>query len=224
MAYLIVEKGNAGDIGKRFSLGEDPVLIGRGTDYSPDIVLQDTCVSRRHAKINFESGHFALSDLKSTNGTSLNGILVEPGKSYPLKPESVIGLGIISGSEARVLLRFKESSTVTTTRIPESLLKEGIPGNWLKIDEGKCEIWVDENRIIVSKKEYALILYLHSKLGKVCQRDELISKVWPEVADAAGVSDAAIDQLVHRLRLKIELDPLHPGHLISRKGFGYMLI
>ncbi len=33
--------------------------------------------------------------------------------------------------------------------------------------------------------------------------------------------NAAIDQLIHRLRMKIEPTPLRPKRLISRKGFGY---
>jgi pSer/pThr/pTyr-binding forkhead associated (FHA) protein len=224
MAFIIVEKGDPGLTGKRFSLGESPVLIGRGTEFKPDISLQDTCVSRRHAEIRFDRDHFVVRDLKSTNGTTIDGVLMEPGKFYPLKNDSVIGLCVTSGLETRISLRFKESSTVSTTRISPTVVNDVNPVDWIRIDKEKCEIWVDDYQISVSKKEYALMLYLYVKLGKVCQRDELIAGVWPEVANAAGVSDAAIDQLIHRLRLKIESDPAHPKHLISRKGFGYKLI
>ena len=61
---------------------------------------------------------------------------------------------------------------------------------------------------------------LQKTAGKVCTREELISEVWPEVCHAGGVSDAAIDQLVHRLRLKIEVNPSEPKRLINRRGSG----
>lgn len=223
MAFVIVEKGNSGDIGKRFAIGEDAVLIGRGaTGYNPDITLHDDYVSRRHAEISFDKNYFMLRDLNSTNGTALDGLRIEPGKFYRLQHDSVIGLGVALGAEARVALRFRESPTASTTKMAAP--GETSPLIWLRVDLEKGEIWVDERQITVSRKEYDLILCLQAKTGKVCSKDEVIAKVWPEAKDSAGVSDAAIDQLVHRLRLKIEHDPAKPRHLISRKGFGYMLV
>ncbi len=96
--------------------------------------------------------------------------------------------------------------------------------NWLRIDEKIGEVWIDEKQVRLPKKEYRLIVFLQKRAGRVCTREELISDVWPEVCDASGVSDAAIDQLVHRLRLKIEADPSQPKRLVSRRGFGYILV
>jgi DNA-binding response OmpR family regulator len=96
--------------------------------------------------------------------------------------------------------------------------------SWLRIDERLGEVWIDDKEVRLPKKEYKLIICLQKRAGKVYTREELISEVWPEVLDASGVSDAAIDQLVHRLRLKIEVDPSQPKRLISRRGFGYMLV
>ncbi len=222
MAYLIVEKAATGDIGKKFSLDEKAVLIGRGTaDHTPDVNLQDKFVSRRHAEISFANNCFLLRDLNSTNGTALDGRRIEPQTPYRLQDEATIGLGVGLGGDAGVLLRFKESPTTATA----SLTANGViaPLGWLKIDLQRGEIWVDGKRVVVSRKEYDLILCLQRKAGKVCSKDELVANVWPEAIDAAGVSDAAIDQLLHRLRLKIEPDSSNPQRLISRRGFGYIL-
>ncbi len=222
MAFVVVEKGSGRDIGRKFPLDERGALIGRGTTGSkPDIALQDEFISRRHAEISFNNHIFLLRDLNSTNGTILDGQRIESNKPYRLKQDSSIGLGIVPGGEARVVLRFKELPTTETTRL-------GSAGDitfldWLRIDLEKGEIFVDDKPVIVSRKEYDLILYLHDKAGKVCSKDEVIANVWPEVVDASGVSDAAIDQLLHRLRLKIERDPTNPKRLISRRGFGYIL-
>ncbi len=55
----------------RFRLGERPVFIGR--DPSNDIVLTDDTVSNRHASAWIQGNDVWLEDLRSTNGTTVNG-------------------------------------------------------------------------------------------------------------------------------------------------------
>lgn len=223
MAFIVVEKGNSQDVGKTFSVGEKALVIGRETpESSPAIVLHDEYVSRNHAEIVLDQNRLLVRDLHSTNGTTIDGVRMEPGKSYPLKNGSTIGLGITSEG-ARVVLKFKESM-ISTARLEETKTNDISAIGWLRIDQDKGEVWVDEKQLVLSRKEYDLILCLRRAAGRVCRRDELVSSIWPEVVNAAGVSDAAIDQLVHRVRLKIEPDPSRPRRLVSRKGFGYVLV
>lgn len=224
MAYLVVEKGSSKDIGKRIPLGENAVVIGRASsDCKSDIKIHDDFVSRQHAEISYQQNRYMLRDLESTNGTQLDGKKIMTGKSYPLMHNSVIGLGI-AREEARVLLRFKESPTTATARIEDTGIDESNSLDWLQIEEKRSEVCVNGKLITLSKKEYQLVLFLYKRAGEICSRDAIIAEVWPEVADAEGVSDAAIDQMIHRLRMKIESDPLQPRRIISRKGFGYMLV
>jgi pSer/pThr/pTyr-binding forkhead associated (FHA) protein len=58
----------------RFPLGERPLFIGR--DASNDVVLVDETVSNRHASVWVRDGEIWVEDLKSTNGTALNGARV----------------------------------------------------------------------------------------------------------------------------------------------------
>jgi hypothetical protein len=48
-----------------------PIRIGRGPDC--ELVLQDSRVSRRHARLSARNGVLVLTDLDSTNGTRVNG-------------------------------------------------------------------------------------------------------------------------------------------------------
>jgi pSer/pThr/pTyr-binding forkhead associated (FHA) protein len=57
--------------GREYRLGSKTVLIGR-TDQC-DIIINDSSVSRKHASIESKDGRFLLQDLKSTNGTQVNG-------------------------------------------------------------------------------------------------------------------------------------------------------
>ena len=221
MAFLMIEKGNGEDSGRVFSLGENRALIGRLTPESkPDIEIHDDYVSRNHAEISYHQGRLMLRDLGSTNGTEIDGERIESGKFYPLKDDSAIGLGIATGG-ARVVLRFKESDA--TKPVPPQ--KAGEAGlSWLKIDQERKEVWVDGELLALPRKEFNLALLLYRRAGRVCSRDEIIAEVWPEVEDPGAVSDAAIDQLIHRLREKIEPDPSKPRRIISKKTFGYMLV
>jgi len=55
----------------------------------------------------------------------------------------------------------------------------------------------------LSKKELLLFTYLKSKIGEICEREEIIQAVWQEVEEL-GISDWAIDRLVARLRAKLK--------------------
>ena len=54
------------------------------------VVLQSTFVSKRHATVGIEGGQFIVRDLKSANGTRVNG---ETATLTPLSPGDVIEVG-----------------------------------------------------------------------------------------------------------------------------------
>jgi hypothetical protein len=55
-----------------------------------------------------------------------------------------------------------------------------------------------------TKKENLLFNFLRDSINLVCEREQIVEKVWPEV-EALGVSDWAIDRLVARVRNKLKL-------------------
>ena len=70
---------------------DDPVSIGRMPDC--DIVINDTNVSRIHAEVRVVDGRATLLDLKSLNGTRLNGRGVPP---------DTFGLPLNDGDEVQI--------------------------------------------------------------------------------------------------------------------------
>jgi two-component system response regulator RegX3 len=133
----------------------------------------------------------------------------------------------VEGTSAHTILVFKESES--TNIIQKKQAKAGKHGeaaeiDWIKIDEGKREVLIDGKEKELSKKEYGLLLFLYRNAGNVCSRDEIIEAVWPESRDHSAISDATIDQLIHRLRVKVEPEPVNPSRIISKKAFGYMLV
>src|SRR5678815_1437343 len=75
MAWLMALDEGLG--GRRFPL-EAPCLVGRGP-YN-HIVLDDTRISRQHAKISPEAGGHVVYDLNSANGTYVNDVQVKRHK------------------------------------------------------------------------------------------------------------------------------------------------
>jgi len=73
---------------KDFELGERSITIGRSPD--ADIILLDEKVSRVHCGVRLWDGEFYIKDLKSKNGTFVNGQRVEVCK---LKASDSVTIG-----------------------------------------------------------------------------------------------------------------------------------
>jgi hypothetical protein len=222
VASLIVKRGDAEDVGKIFNLNSPHTVVGRLTSQNkPDIELSADVISRQHLEIVQQGSKYWVKDLGSTNGTMLNDDRIVPGNIYELKHNARIGLGV-EGASAHTVLVFKESDDTNIMHGEEPPAGKHV--SWLEIDEGKKEAVVDGKQKKLSKKEYDLLLLLYRNAGNICSRDEIIEAVWPETQDTSAISDATIDQLIHRLREKVEPEPARPSRIISKKAFGYMLV
>ncbi len=85
MAKIIRKSGAATE---EWPLGQTSLSIGRRPDNH--IVLPDTFASGRHAMIGYVNGRYFVEDLKSSNGTILNGQRISRA---PLKNGDVIYIG-----------------------------------------------------------------------------------------------------------------------------------
>lgn len=73
----------------------------------------------------------------------------------------------------------------------------------------------------LSPSEFKLLRFLIQNKDRVCEKEEIINTVWTDAKTQMGVTDQALDQIVYRLRKKIETDPNIPTHLHTVKGRGY---
>ena len=72
---VVIYAPSSNQLGKRFSLSDGSVRIGRGPEN--DVVLHSDSVSRRHARVETRSGGYVVVDMHSTNGTYVNDELVD---------------------------------------------------------------------------------------------------------------------------------------------------
>ncbi|HEY4015075.1 MAG TPA: GGDEF domain-containing protein [Polyangiaceae bacterium] len=62
------------ELGKRMQLGSAPFEIGRAT--KNDLALDEESISRHHARITFDGTDHWVGDLRSTNGTFVNDVVI----------------------------------------------------------------------------------------------------------------------------------------------------
>jgi pSer/pThr/pTyr-binding forkhead associated (FHA) protein len=74
--------------GRRHPLVKSRTVIGRGSD--ADITIVDAGTSRKHVEILWDGERAMVRDMKSTNGTTLNGRKVVEAA---LPPDSTITIG-----------------------------------------------------------------------------------------------------------------------------------
>lgn len=187
-------------LGNEHWLDFDITHIGRGVEN--EIVIISNRVSREHAIIRRDGRKIFLEDLGSTNGTFLNDERIMA--SIQLRDEDKISIG-------EIVFTFHDPDTTTReTPFPE-----------LDVNIKAGEVRLNRKLLSLSPKEFALVAYLYENRGKVCSKDEIGQTVWAEYQ--SGIFDYQIENLVRRLRTKIEIDPNSPVLLVTIRGLGYKL-
>jgi diguanylate cyclase (GGDEF)-like protein len=110
-----------------FPLDKEHLLVGRGSD--ADIVLEQGDVSRHHAEILRQDGKWLVRDLGSTNGTFVEGELVEVAH---LREDTIVQFGNVAAQVVRegspTLRRFRrlfsEEHIDPTTDLPNRRIFE----------------------------------------------------------------------------------------------------
>jgi len=188
--------------GHEHRLPLDTAIVGRAIEC--DVVIASKSVSREHTRIRREGRRWFVDDLGSTNGTYLNDERVTG--SLTLMDGDILKIGDVT---------FVFHDPDTTTR------ESPIPD--LEVDTTAGVVRVNRKAVSLSPKEYLLLAFLHERRGQVCSKDDIGHAVWPEY-EAGGIFDYQIENLVRRLRTRIELDPANPQLLFTVRGLGYKLM
>jgi DNA-binding response OmpR family regulator len=89
----------------------------------------------------------------------------------------------------------------------------------LEIDRGSREVRLDGSPRPLTGYQFALLLALAERAGRVMSRDALMDLVKGEPIEAF---DRSIDVHVSRIRAAIEDDPKKPRRVITVRGMGYV--
>jgi len=83
-----------------------------------------------------------------------------------------------------------------------------------------AEAFKDGEPMALSRTEFKVLQELILAKGRILSRDDLLRRVWGYGNAGDG---RVVDNLIYRLRSKIEQDPAEPEYLITVRGFGYRL-
>ena len=90
---------------------------------------------------------------------------------------------------------------------------KGITLGNINIDPVKFLVTIDEQEVILAKKEFELLYLLASRPGRVFLRNEILSQVW---GNDVIVGDRTIDVHIRKVRQKLGVDCI-----TTVKGVGY---
>jgi hypothetical protein len=209
MAARLIERDGE-HAGRGHPLSAGVTTIGRDADN--DVVIARDHVSRYHAEVRWDGACFLLTDAGSKNGTLLNGRRV--CGTEPLQNGDEITL------PGRPGLTLAFAVTEATVTLGAPAVEPDAAG--LRIDTHTAVVWVDGRAVQVSAKEFHTLVFLAERRGGLVTKTELAERVWPEVSGA--VADYSIEQLISRLRRKLEPDTERPRFLLTVRGLGYRLV
>jgi DNA-binding winged helix-turn-helix (wHTH) protein len=142
--------------------------------------------------------------------SNLNGILTKDIKEYPY----LENIDLVKNGKIQIPL------------LTEYLKEKGIKpkeNERIIYNESTNEILKGDKTLSdnLTSSEFKLLSFFLANKDAILDRDEIINAVWKENKTTEGVTNQALDQLIFRLRKKIEEDPNNPIHLQTVKGRGF---
>ncbi len=171
----------------------------------PDIDGYNVCQRIR----SFSSCPIIFLTAKSEDEEKIKGLEVG-GDDYVTKPFNIKELVLRAKSQLR-------RSTPEKNIKQENIYTFGD----IYINEDTGEIKKGEKQIILTAKEYALMLYLVKNKNKVFSKNSLCEEIWGYEYDG---NDNTIMVHIRHLREKIEDNPSKPKYIKTLKGIGYKLV
>ena len=92
---------------------------------------------------------------------------------------------------------------------------------WLRINKSTHRVFLNENEITLTHKEYDLLFFLASNPDMVFNKEQIYDRIWGE--DMYGdLKTVAVH--INRLREKTEKNPNEPEHIQTVWGAGYRFL
>lgn len=172
-------------------LGRDPAMAG--------VVLDHPQVSRRHAEIRFDRGRTVIRDLRSTNGTWVEGGRINGWTE--LRPGARVDVGPFA-------LRFTGSSLAPSTREGNlRIVARGLGRTVQSLDTGKPVRILADVTLVIEPREFVCLLG-PSGSGKSTLMNALSARV-PADQGSVHLNDADLYASFESLKGGIAMVPQH---------------
>ena len=195
--------------------GEEALRLARETEY--DIVLLDVMLPKQNGfEVCQAIREFSEMPviMLTAKGDDMDKILgLEYGADdYITKPFNILEV------KARIKAIMRRNSK--NGKRGEQENKAVMEAGGLKMNTDSRRVFIGDQEIYLSAKEFDLLELLVCNPRKVYSREELLRFVWGNKA-AAGGDVRTVDVHVRRLREKIEPSPSDPKYVHTKWGVGY---
>ena len=144
---------------------------------------------------------------KDTENDMLTGFSVG-ADDYVSKPFSV----------KEIIVRIKavlKRGSGSHKETPDSIKENSIRIDDMEINLDSKQIHLDGNKIMLTKREFEILVLLVRNPGRIYSREDILEKVWKE---DRFVLDRTVDVHITRLRKKLGE---YGAHIVNRTGYGY---
>ncbi|CAD2079456.1 DNA-binding response regulator [Jeotgalicoccus coquinae] len=171
----------------------------------PGIDGMDVCKTLRQEKINTPILMLTAKDDEFDKILGLE-LGADDYMTKPFSPREVV-------ARVKAILR---RTNLVTAEAKDEVIKIGE----LEIHPDKYMVMFKGEQLVLTPKEFELLLYLANHRGKVLSRDQLLNGVWDFHYDG---DTRIVDVHISHLREKIEADTKQPVYIRTIRGFGYKM-
>lgn len=171
----------------------------------PGMDGMDVCKTLRQEKINTPILMLTAKDDEFDKILGLE-LGADDYMTKPFSPREVV-------ARVKAILR---RTSVITSEVKEEVIKIGD----IEIHPEKYMVLFKGEQLVLTPKEFELLLYLANHRGKVLSRDQLLNGVWDFQYDG---DTRIVDVHISHLREKIEADTKQPMYIRTIRGFGYKM-
>jgi two-component system alkaline phosphatase synthesis response regulator PhoP len=192
--------------------------LSTAREQNPDMIILDLNLpdidGQQICKIIREELDLPILILSARDNVSDKVVCLEYGADdYLTKPFENIELI----ARVKAILRRSEKNEDQQPDCPDSV----IIFHHIQIDKANRQVFINNEKVNLTPKEYEILVYFTDKTGQVLSRDDIVHDIWGK--NSIYSWSRSLDVHIKNLRQKIEINPKNPDIIKTVSGVGYKI-